>query len=282
MPNILQDKPVDSSHAAANTVALVDGDTLAYLSFGYVRLLDEELEQIMETGSMSDHAIESYVGPALDKFFDICNTISELIFASDIRIAVQSPGPKFRSQIYPDYKAHRQAPSQYSNTLVPELRRRLVDMGVATGSGTLESDDLLRIWYEELVRKGQRPIICAEDKDMQMIPGVHFRLKDNIFKSELLTINKYEARMFFYTQLLTGDAVDNVKGVPKIGPKRAEGILAGLFEEEEFQQAVVDTYAGYFGENWRTALELNGHMIYLRKTFEDTFSLVGWPEPSVL
>jgi len=275
-------EPAEDSCGASErkTVLLIDGDVLAYLAFGYNRLSDDEIEQIVDTGSMSRSAIDRYIGKALDRFFDMCNVVSELTFADETFIAVQSPGPKFRTNIYPNYKAHRQAPSQYSNVLVPELRERLVDMTAAVGSGVLETDDVIRIKHTELMKENHKPIVCSVDKDLLMIPGDHLRLKNNVALSQRITVNAYEARSFFYRQLLIGDPVDNVKGVPKIGPKSAEAKLAWCFEEEEFRQEVVNAYATCFKQGWRSELELTGNMLHLLRTPEDFFSLEGWPAPS--
>ena len=43
---------------------------------------------------------------------------------------------------------------------------------------------------------------------------------------------------FFYHQMLTGDAVDNIKGVRGIGPKTADKLLDGLGEKEMWELCV--------------------------------------------
>ena len=66
-------------------------------------------------------------------------------------------------------------------------------------------------------------VICSLDKDFNMIPGWHYNWRKDI----VYDVQLKEANKFFYTQLLTGDATDNIVGCAGIGPKKAEKLLAG-------------------------------------------------------
>ena len=81
----------------------------------------------------------------------------------------------------------------------------------------LEGDDRLGI----LATRPGNGIVVSDDKDLKGIPGQLFRPS----KDELLEINVEDADRFFLTQVLTGDTTDGYKGVPGIGPKKAEVIL---------------------------------------------------------
>lgn len=67
-------------------------------------------------------------------------------------------------------------------------------------------------------------VICTIDKDLDCIAGLHY----NWNKDKLYNVSDYEADLFFYTQLLTGDSVDNIEGCPDIGEKRAAAIMKGV------------------------------------------------------
>jgi 5'-3' exonuclease len=64
---------------------------------------------------------------------------------------------------------------------------------------------------------------------------------------------------FFYTQLLTGDTADNIKGVKGIGPKKADKILDGLVAEADLYKAVEEHY-----ETLDELIE-NARLLWLRR-----------------
>jgi DNA polymerase-1 len=82
----------------------------------------------------------------------------------------------------------------------------------------LEGDDCLGIIA---TKPDSDCIIVSDDKDLKTIPGRLFRPA----AGESLTISEADADRFFLTQVLTGDTTDGYKGVPGIGPKKAETIL---------------------------------------------------------
>lgn len=62
---------------------------------------------------------------------------------------------------------------------------------------------------------------CGIDKDMLQIPGRHY----NYVNKEWKTVSPEEAIVTLYRQILTGDSSDNIPGLPRVGPKTAEGII---------------------------------------------------------
>ena len=75
---------------------------------------------------------------------------------------------------------------------------------------------------------------------MLQIPAFHFNFNTNVWKN----VDKESGLKFFYTQILTGDAADNIKGLYRVGPKKAEKILEGLVKEEDLWDAVLKAYDG--------------------------------------
>ena len=65
----------------------------------------------------------------------------------------------------------------------------------------------------------------------------------NFVKDEFITVTPESGMKHFYTQCLTGDRSDNIKGIEKIGPKKAEKILAGCVTEKEMFDAVRNAYS---------------------------------------
>tara|TARA_R110002072_G_scaffold301180_1_gene480421 strand:- start:32 stop:823 length:792 start_codon:yes stop_codon:yes gene_type:complete len=120
---------------------------------------------------------------------------------------------------------------------LPSARDYLVEEYEAIVSEGEEADDLIAI---EATRCGPTTIVVSIDKDMLQIPCRHF----NMDKETWTTVTEGTGLKFFYTQLLTGDASDNIKGVRGIGPKTAEKLLADLNTEGELWDVCVEKYKG--------------------------------------
>jgi 5'-3' exonuclease len=81
-------------------------------------------------------------------------------------------------------------------------------------------------------------IICTTDKDLNMIRGWHYNMR----KNEKFWVDEDDTLYTFYTQVLTGDRVDNIPGLHGIGPKKAEKILKGCKTEDQLYEAVLKAY----------------------------------------
>jgi len=89
--------------------------------------------------------------------------------------------------------------------------------------------------------------IVAIDKDLLQVPGLHYSwpiTRKNIIVREGLfrEISKEEGMRRFFTQALTGDTSDNIKGIYGIGAKKAEKLLADCRTEEEMYLKVYNVY----------------------------------------
>ena len=71
-----------------------------------------------------------------------------------------------------------------------------------------------------------------------MVPGHHY----NPTKKEKYWISEEEGIRNFYKQILTGDTVDNIKGLKGIGPKKAEKILSCCANEIEMYNMCCKAY----------------------------------------
>ena len=101
--------------------------------------------------------------------------------------------------------------------------------------------------------------IVHVDKDLDQLPGWHY----NPVKKEEYFVTEEEGLRSFYTQLLTGDRVDNIIGLHGIGPKKAEKLLAGATTEQELYRVVVKAYEKA-GESAERVLE-NGQLLWLSR-----------------
>jgi len=173
--------------------ALLDGDILTY-----------------RTG-FGGRDISSHLACArLDKSIE---NILKATNASDYQIYLTpTDGSNFRYEVNSDYKANRKAekPPHFLT-----LREYMLEVHKAEVAFGMEADDLLGI------NQTKDTIICTIDKDLRQVPGQHY----NFVKDEIFTVNLQEGLLWFYTQMLTGDASDNVSGIRGIGIKKATRLL---------------------------------------------------------
>jgi len=117
-----------------------------------------------------------------------------------------------------------------------------------------EADDLIAI---EAARLSYDTCVASIDKDMLQIPCWHF----NIVRGDYTKVSPSEGIKFFYTQILTGDAADNIKGLHRVGPKKAAILLEQVESEEDLWDCVVKAYDG----DEDRVIE-NARLLWLRRT----------------
>lgn len=147
----------------------------------------------------------------------------------------------FRFTLYPDYKANRK------NVIKPvhfeALRRYAVKTLGAEVVDGMEADDMLAIRAFEL--GFDKVVIVSVDKDMRQIPTFHYDWRK---KGPIVKVTPIGAWRTFYTHVLMGDSVDNIKGCPKVGPVKAKTILKDCTDEAEMleatRQAFIKAYDG--------------------------------------
>lgn len=178
----------------------------------------------------------------------------------------------FRYDIYPEYKANR--PKEKPRHL-RALKDYLIDKYKAEVSDGCEADDLLGIAQCDHLRSATDSIICSLDKDLRMIPGQHYSFairgtnKGTSWErpAELITVEPFEGTHRFYKQILTGDATDNIKGAPGIGPVKAERILADCRTEAELLEAVRDHFSS------DEELEMTGACLWIFRKPNDRWTI---------
>jgi DNA polymerase-1 len=142
-----------------------------------------------------------------------------------------------RRRIYPEYKAQREPPPED----LPVQERRIVSILEAAGVPILvregyEADDVIATLVRRYAPTNAAPAesldICvvSRDKDLEQLLGPRVSMFDPL-KSEVITPESvleskgWRPDQATDAQILTGDSVDNVPGVPGIGPKTAATLL---------------------------------------------------------
>lgn len=148
----------------------------------------------------------------------------------------------FRNEIFPDYKGTRKETPEELIPQFPVIREAVdaLNLNHLEMEG-YEADDLIATYADEALKKGYEVVVVSADKDlMQLIrPGVELYdpMKDKFFTNEDVKekFGVYPDKVVD-VQALSGDSIDNVPGVPGIGPKTAAelvneyGSLEGVLE----------------------------------------------------
>jgi len=145
---------------------------------------------------------------------------------------LDAPGPTFRHERFADYKATRAEMPADLVPQIPLIRRLLEVMGIpCLEKPGFEADDLLATLAVRTVAAGGDCVIATSDKDARQLLGDHVRLL-NLRTNALIGPDEVLAEWGIRPDQvvdflsLVGDAVDNVPGVPGIGPKIAAELLA--------------------------------------------------------
>jgi DNA polymerase-1 len=164
----------------------------------------------------------------------------------------------FRTEMYPDYKAHRPDPP---DDLIPQfafIREavRAFELPCLEQAG-FEGDDLIATYVRLASEAGATATIVSSDKDLMQLVTDRVTMFDTMKDRRIgipEVIEKFgvpPAKMI-EVQALIGDSTDNVPGVPGIGPKTAaqligeygdlETLLArvGEIKQEKRRQSLID------------------------------------------
>tara|TARA_R100000808_G_C2119625_1_gene131240 strand:+ start:103 stop:1098 length:996 start_codon:yes stop_codon:yes gene_type:complete len=124
----------------------------------------------------------------------------------------------FRKEIYPAYKSNRKGdPPELLGEVIAYLQDKYESYSVSR----LEADDVMSIYAtSEFIKSA---VIVSIDKDMKTVPAMIF----NPDKDAVPWRNRVvQADRWWMMQTLMGDTSDGFPGIPGIGPKKAEKILA--------------------------------------------------------
>lgn len=149
---------------------------------------------------------------------------------SDSRELWLTGSDNFRKQVNPDYKANRKdtVPPCY----LQDCREYLITNHGAKVSHGCEADDMLGLGQTD------DTIIATIDKDLLMIPGKHY----NWVKMTISDVPYLDGLKHFYKQMLIGDRSDNITGVNRVGPVKAEKYITPLDNEQDMLDVVCELY----------------------------------------
>ncbi|MDP2904151.1 MAG: DNA polymerase I [Methylovulum sp.] len=212
------------------------------------------------------HAIPPLTSPQglpTNAIHGVTNMLRKLIaeYHSDyITVVFDAPGKTFRNDLYDQYKAHRPPMPDDLRVQIEPLHRLIRAMGLPLiiESG-IEADDVLGVLAQLAAQQGVDVIISTGDKDMAQLVNGRIILENTMSDTRMDVqgvIDKFGVRpdqIVDYLALI-GDTVDNIPGVPKVGPKTAAKWLAEYATLENLM-ANADQIKGKIGENLRASID---------------------------
>jgi DNA polymerase I len=164
----------------------------------------------------------------------------------------------FRNDLYPDYKATRDAPPEDLVPQFPLVREAALAFSThALEMEGYEADDLIATYARQAEAKGARVTIVSSDKDLMQLVSDKISLLDTM-KNKRLSFAEVEEKFgvtpdkVIDVQALAGDSIDNVPGAPGIGVKTAAKLLeefgtveallerAGEIKQPKRRQTLID------------------------------------------
>ena len=179
---------------------------------------------------------------------------------SPLIIVFDPKGKTFRDELFPEYKANRPP-------MDDDLRRqieptfeiiRAMGLPLLTVPG-VEADDVIGTLASRASAEGRAVLISTSDKDMAQLVNERVTLLNTMSETSMDrqgVVEKFGVppELIIDYLALMGDKVDNIPGVPKVGPKTA----AKWLNEHGSLQAVMaaaDSVKGKIGENLRASLD---------------------------
>lgn len=124
-------------------------------------------------------------------------------------------------------------------------------------------------------------IICTRDKDLRQVSGLHYGWElGNQPSFGPKFISEEEGMRFFYKQCLMGDKTDNIEGIPKCGPVKADKILGDTKISTEMFEAVREAYRAFYGQELgdERLLEM-GRLLWMTRELDDEGKPKMWEFP---
>jgi len=199
-----------------------------------VYLVDASIYIFRAWFSMSDEFVNQRGEPtnAVYGFSGFLCSLLEQTGAEHVAIAFdESLSKGHRNEIYPEYKANRDPAPEELKRQFSWARSVAEAMGLQCFvDGRYEADDLIGTLAEFWRARGHPICVVTADKDLAQLVGENDHWWDFARNQKLNAKQLTEKFGVMPEQMadylaLTGDAVDNIPGIPGVGPKSASALL---------------------------------------------------------
>jgi DNA polymerase-1 len=234
-----------SGKAPQKTLLLVDGSSYLYRAF-------HALPELKSPSGEPTGAIRGVLS--------MLRRLAEDYKAESLACVFDARGPTFREAEYAQYKANRPSMPGPLAAQIEPLQEAVAALGwpVLAVEG-VEADDVIATLATEASRRGWRTVISTGDKDLAQLVDANVTLV-NTLSNEKLDVDGVQRKFGVAPErivdylALTGDAVDNVPGVDKVGPKTAARWIQQYGSLDEVMRHAGEI-GGAVGANLQRALD---------------------------
>jgi DNA polymerase-1 len=194
------------------TLVLVDGSSYLYRAFHALPPLTNSRGE--PTGAV----------------LGVLNMLHRMLREQDphhVAVVFDAPGRTFRDDLFAEYKAHRPAMPDDLRAQVEPLIAAVEALGLPLlRVPGVEADDVIGTLAHRAAASQQPVLISTGDKDMAQLVSDRITLVNTMTNSSLdragvkVKFDVYPEQIIDYLALV-GDSIDNIPGVPKVGPKTA-------------------------------------------------------------
>ncbi len=230
---------------AGNRLVLVDGSSFLFRAFHAVPPLSNDQ------------------GLPTNAIYGVTNMLKRLLASEDspyVVVVFDAPGKTFRHQLYSDYKANRPPMPTELKVQIEPLFEVIRAMGFPLIiESDVEADDVIGTLTHLAQAQGFQVVISTGDKDMAQLVNEQVSLVNTMTDKVMDVqgvVDKFGVlpeQIIDYLALM-GDTVDNIPGIPKVGPKTAAKWL-NEFQTLEHVIASAESIKGKVGENLRASLD---------------------------
>ena len=148
-----------------------------------------------------------------------------------LAVVLDAKGPSFRTEVYAEYKANRPAMPERLSLQIPYIKEVVEGLNIRLlEKEGYEADDIIGTIAREAARQGHPVRIVTGDKDIfqlinEMVLAIDTMKNKSFGIKEVKDQFGVEPKKLVDLMALAGDSVDNIPGVPGIGPKTAAELI---------------------------------------------------------
>jgi DNA polymerase-1 len=156
-----------------------------------------------------------------------------------LAVAFDLPAPTFRHKLYPDYKANRPPAPEDLILQIPWIKKILQAYRIpCIEREGYEGDDVMGTLAHQAREEGLEAVLVSGDKDLHQLVGARIKVLEPrkgvmMGPEEIAAQYGVPPEKLIDLFALAGDKVDNLPGLPGVGPKTASTLLQQFGSLEE-------------------------------------------------